>query len=187
MSVMDFKKVGTPISAQICKDLKAGDWILLSGWVYSARDQAHIRLKELIEAGSEIPFSLEGEVIYYMGPSPAPPGEIIGSAGPTTSSRMDSYAPLLYSLGLKATLGKGERSEKVKDALVKYGGIYLATVGGAGAYLAERIKKVELVCWQDLGPEAVQRLYVEDFPCVVAYDSSGRDFFKEQRERYKKE
>ncbi len=187
MSLEQAKKISTPLDKELVKTLQAGEWILLSGWVYTARDQAHQRIFELLEQGRELPFSLKDQLIYYTGPSPAKPGEIIGSAGPTTSSRMDKYTPKLYELGLSATLGKGERSPEIIEAVKKFTGLYLVTIGGAGVYLSERIKQVKVIAWEDLGPEAVYQLYLEDFPCLVAYDSQGRDYFSEQRKKYQKE
>ena len=187
MSLKQAKKIITPIDKELVKELKAGDWLLLNGWVYTARDRAHKLIFELLEQKKALPFPLENQLIYYTGPSPAKPGEIIGSAGPTTSSRMDKYTPKLYELGLSATLGKGERSSEIIEAVKKFIGLYLVTIGGAGAYLSERIKQARVVAWEELGPEAVYQLYLEDFPCLVAYDSQGRDYFSEQRKKYQKE
>ena len=171
------KKVSLPLDEDTACGLVACDVVQLTGALYTARDAAHERLMELISKGEELPIDLEGEVIYYCGPAPAPPGRPIGSAGPTTSYRMDDFAPDLYARGLRGTIGKGNRSAHVRQALQRYCGVYLVAVGGAGALLAERIKSVELVAWPELGPEAVRRLEVEDFPVIVGYDCSGRTAF----------
>jgi len=185
---MNFKKakrIKTPLSKDLVKNFRIGDWILLSGIVYTARDQAHKRLLEMIEKGEKLPLNLENAVIYYTGPSPAKPGEILGSAGPTTSARMDKYTPLLLKLGLSGMIGKGERSEEVKSALKEFGGLYLVTIGGAGAYLSERVRKAKALLWQDLGPEAIYEFILEDFPCLVAYDAYGGDYFEQARAKFK--
>lgn len=178
------KRISAPLTAGTAKLLRAGDWVLLSGEIYAARDQAHKKLFEIIKSGRKLPLRLNGEIIYYAGPTPARPGRMIGSAGPTTSSRMDKYAPALYKLGVAATIGKGERSKEVRDAITRFEGLYLVTIGGAGAYLSERIKEAEVLLWPELGPEAVYRLAVEDFPCLVAYDSRGGDYFAYERKKF---
>lgn len=183
----DAKKIKTPLTPEVARSLRAGQWVLLSGEIYTGRDQAHRRLLDLIENGFRLPVKLENETIYYVGPSPARPGRAIGSAGPTTSSRMDKYTPRLMELGLLATIGKGERSQEVRDAVKKSRGVYLVTVGGAGAYLSERIKKVTVVAWPELGAEAIYRLTVEEFPCLVAYDSAGGDFFTSNRKKFEED
>jgi len=170
-------RLATPLTVEAAKSLRAGDRVLISGPLYTARDAAHKRLTDLLKAGEPLPFDPEGAVIYYCGPTPAPLGRPIGSAGPTTSSRMDAYAPLLHAHGVRATLGKGPRSAAVRTALQEHGAVYLAAVGGAGALLAERIVAAETVAFEDLGTEAVRRLTVEDFPAIVAYDSHGRSAF----------
>ena len=157
--------------------LQAGEAVRISGVIYTARDAAHRRLVELLDVGEPLPFELEGAVIYYCGPTPAPPGRPIGSAGPTTSSRMDAYAPRLHSEGVRATIGKGPRSGAVRAALQEHGAVYLVAVGGAGALLAQHIVTAELVAFEDLGAEAIRKLTVEDFPAIVAYDAHGRSAF----------
>lgn len=161
--------------------LRAGDEVTISGDLFTARDAAHRRLVDLLEQGKPVPFGLDGAVIYYCGPTPAPPGRPIGSAGPTTSSRMDVFAPLLHAHGVRATIGKGPRSPEVRAALQEYGGVYLVTVGGAGALLAQRVIAAELVAFAELGPEAIFRLAVEEFPAVVAYDAHGHSAFAGER------
>ncbi|MBC8471176.1 MAG: Fe-S-containing hydro-lyase [Planctomycetes bacterium] len=159
--------------------LKAGDEVLISGVIYTARDMAHKRLCEAIEAGRELPFQLDGAIIYFVGPSPAPAGMVIGAAGPTTSSRMDAFSPKLLANGLKAMLGKGYRSEQVRYALKKYTAVHLSTIGGAGALLSKHIVAAEVIAYEDLGTEAVRKLQVVDFPAVVAYDCYGNSVYKE--------
>jgi len=156
--------------------------VRVEGTVYAARDQAHHRMAEAIQAGRELPFDLQGQIIYYVGPCPAPPGRVIGSAGPTTSGRMDAYAPLLIARGLRAMIGKGSRNQDVKKAMRENGAVYLLTVGGAGAYLAERITAAEVIAYPELGPEALYRLEVRDFPCIVAIDAEGNDIYERQEE-----
>jgi fumarate hydratase subunit beta len=170
--------LNTPLSAEDVAALRAGDSVLLSGVVYSARDMAHKRMTDALQAGEELPFDLEGQVIYYMGPSPAPPGRPIGAAGPTTSARMDPYAPALYQAGIRATIGKGPRSAPVLRALRDCGAVYLAAVGGAGALLGRCIREAEVIAYAELGPEAVRRLGVEQFPAIVAADAHGGDVFR---------
>ena len=172
------KKLTMPLDDADIAGLRAGDVVRLSGPMYTARDAAHQRLMALIKAGEELPIELEGHVIYYCGPSPAPPGRPIGAAGPTTSYRMDPFAPELYRLGLKGTIGKGNRSARVRQALRSYGGVYFVATGGAGALLSEAIKRAEVVAWAELGPEAVRLLEVEDFPVIVGYDAHGGSAFE---------
>jgi len=169
--------VRTPLDEATVLAMRAGDPVLLSGRVYTARDAAHRRLVALIESGAELPLELAGQVIYYCGPTPAPPGRPIGSAGPTTSSRMDPYAPLLHARGLRATVGKGERSQEVRDALRQYGAVYLAAVGGIGALLAQSVRAARVVAEADLGPEAIRELELEEFPAIVACDAHGGSVF----------
>jgi len=166
-----------PLALESVKALSAGDAVRISGVIYTARDAAHRRLVDLLEADEPLPIDLEGAVIYYCGPTPAPPGRPIGSAGPTTSSRMDAYAPLLHARGVRATIGKGPRSAALRAALQEHGAAYLAAVGGAGALLAERVVAAEMVAFEDLGPEAIRKLTVEDFPAIVAYDAHGGSAF----------
>jgi fumarate hydratase subunit beta len=167
----------SPLTTEVARSLHVGDRVLISGEVYTARDAAHRRLVDLLEAGKPLPIELEGAIIYYCGPTPAPPGRPIGSAGPTTSSRMDAYAPLLHAHGVRATIGKGPRGAAVRVALQEHGAVYLAAVGGAGALLAECIVAAEVVAFEDLGTEAIRKLTVEDFPAIVAYDAHGAGAF----------
>ncbi|PMQ02498.1 MAG: fumarate hydratase [Dictyoglomus sp. NZ13-RE01] len=174
------RKIYLPLKDEVIEDLKVGEWVRLYGECYSARDAAHKRIVESLMRGEKLPFQLEGSVIYYMGPSPTPPGRIIGACGPTTSMRMDPYVPILLEKGVKGFIGKGKRGEEVRTAIRKYKGIYFATVGGAGAYFSERIKRFQLVGYEDLGPEAIYLLELYDFPVMVAIDSSGRDYYLEK-------
>lgn len=170
-------KIQTPLADQAVRELTAGQAVELSGIIYTARDAAHQRLVAALEAGERLPFELAGQAIYYCGPAPTPPGRAIGSAGPTTSYRMDAYAPLLYSRGLKATIGKGDRGMEVREACREYGCVYLVAVGGAGALLADCVTEAEVIAWPELGPEAVRRLVVRDLPLIVAYDAHGGSVF----------
>ena len=171
-------KLRTPLQDKDIKGLHAGDKIELSGVIYTARDAAHAKLINLIETGKELPIPIQGQVIYYVGPAPAKPGQVIGSAGPTTSYRMDSFTPVLLKEGLKGMIGKGQRSQSVKDAIQQYKGVYLAAVGGAAALIAKCIKKSEVVAYPELGPEAIRRLEVESFPLVVVNDIYGNDLYE---------
>jgi len=171
------KKLKAPLNGQDIAGLKMGEEVLVEGVIYAARDAAHKRMVQAIEAGQDLPIDLDGQMIYYVGPCPAPPGRVIGSAGPTTSGRMDAYAPLLIERGLKVMIGKGSRDKGVIESMQKYGAVYLAAVGGAGAYLAQRIVSAEIVDYADLGPEALLKLEVKDFPCIVAIDSQGNDIY----------
>ncbi|MBW1644976.1 MAG: Fe-S-containing hydro-lyase [Deltaproteobacteria bacterium] len=175
----DYLRLQTPLTEEVVASLKAGDRVLLNGILYTGRDAAHKRLVELLDQGRELPIPLAGQVIYFVGPAPAKPGQAIGSAGPTTSYRMDPYSPRLLAEGLKGMIGKGGRSAEVKEAIKKYHGIYFAAVGGAGALLAQRIKKAEVVAYEDLGPEAIRRLEVVDFPVVVVNDIYGNDLYEQ--------
>ncbi|MHB8809685.1 MAG: FumA C-terminus/TtdB family hydratase beta subunit [Desulfobulbaceae bacterium] len=175
----DFRKVSLPLADDVVAGLRAGDLVHLSGTMYTGRDQTHRRLCALLDEGRELPVDLAGQLLYYVGPSPARPGRVIGAAGPTTSYRMDAYTPRLLELGLKATLGKGARSLPVREAMQRSGAVYFATFGGAGALLAQCIKAVELVAFADAGPEAMFRFEVQDFPAVVINDVTGRDFYEE--------
>ncbi|MFH1283385.1 MAG: Fe-S-containing hydro-lyase [bacterium] len=166
-----------PLTEESVKKLKVGDRVLLGGVIYTARDAAHKRLDELIKSNKELPIDLGGQIIYYVGPTPAKPGSIIGSAGPTTSYRMDPYTPDLLDKGLKGIIGKGARSKEVVKALKKHKAVYLVAVGGAGALISRCIKKVKLMAFEDLGPEAIYRLEVENFPLIVAVDAGGADLF----------
>ena len=171
------KAIQTPLREADVRELRAGDRVLISGPLYTARDAAHKRLFELLEAGQELPIELAGQIIYYCGPAPAPPGRPIGSAGPTTSYRMDPFTPRLHELGLRATIGKGDRGLAVREACRHHCGAYLVAVGGAGALLAQRVVSAHIVAYEDLGPEAIRLLKVEDFPAIVAYDCHGRSVF----------
>jgi len=174
----------TPLSKEDVKKLKAGDVVYLNGTIYTARDAAHKRLVELIEKGEELPFELEGSVIYFVGPTPPKPGDPIGSAGPTTSYRMDSYSPTLLKHGSRGMIGKGKRNQEVKDACVKYGGVYFGATGGAGALLGKKIKSAEVIAYSELGPEAIRKIEVEDFPVTVINDTYGNDLYQMGREKY---
>ena len=162
----------------VVRSLKAGDEVVVCGVVYAARDMAHKRLCWSLEGGEKPPFPLEGAVIYYVGPTPARPGQVIGAAGPTTSSRMDAFAPMLIANGLKATIGKGYRGEEVRQALKQYGAVHLSAIGGAGALLSRHIVAAEVIAYEDLGAEAVRKLQVVDFPAIVAYDCYGNSVYK---------
>lgn len=175
--VLENKIIRTPITEEKTKDLKAGDYVLLSGTIYVARDAAHKRLVETLDKNKELPIHIEDSTIYYMGPSPARDGKPIGSAGPTTATRMDKYAPRLLDLGQKAMIGKGKRSKEVIDAIVRNKAVYFAAVGGAGALLSKCIKKSNLICYEDLGAEAVLEIEVENFPIIVVIDSNGNNLY----------
>ena len=174
----------TPVTREDLAPLKVGDTVLLSGVVYTARDAAHKRLMELLDAGKPLPFPLEGSAIYYVGPTPERPGQVIGSAGPTTSGRMDAYSPRLLDLGQPIMIGKGARNQAVKDAVVRSGAVYLAALGGAGALMAASVESLEVICWEDLGCEAVRRLEVKDFPLTVILDAHGGDLYQAGPEAY---
>ena len=178
------KEVAPPLSDADVESLNAGDRVRITGVMYTARDAAHARLLPLMDAGKPLPLDVRGQIIYYTGPSPARPGEIVGSIGPTTGARMDKFTPKLLSLGLKATLGKGARSQPVKDALRQHKGVYLGAIGGAGAVLSRFVKKVEMVAYEDLGTEAIRRLEVEGFPAIVINDCHGRDLYEEGTRQY---
>ena len=167
-----------PLDDNVVRSLKAGDEVIITGTVYTARDMAHKRLCEALAAGQSLPFDIKGAIIYFCGPTPAAPGKPIGAAGPTTASRMDSFSPALITAGLKAMLGKGYRNQEVQDALKKYCAVHLSTLGGAGALLARHIKSAEIIAYEDLGTEAIRRLEVVDFPAVVSYDSFGNTVYK---------
>ena len=173
------KKIQPPLTEENIRLLKAGDEVLISGVIYTARDMAHKRLCQAIEAGSQLPFTLEGAIIYFVGPTPAPEGRVIGAAGPTTSSRMDAFSLKLLANGLKAMLGKGYRGQQVRDALKKYTAAHFSTIGGAGALLSRHIVGTEIIAYEDLGTEAIRKLQVVDFPAVVAYDCYGNSVYKE--------
>ena len=178
--------IHTPLTKDEAQKLKAGDTVLLTGVIYTARDAAHKRMCEALERGEELPFPLQDAVIYYVGPTPAPPGRVIGSAGPTTSGRMDAYAPRLMEEGLRGMIGKGERTDAVIESMKKNSAVYFAATGGAAALLASRIKAAKVIAWEDLGTEAVRRLEVEDFPLTVVIDAQGRDLYKEAPAAYRR-
>ena len=175
-----YKNISLPLDRATVAGLAAGDLVLLTGTMYTGRDQTHRRLAALLDEGRELPVDLSGQLLYYVGPSPARPGRVVGAAGPTTSYRMDAYTPRLLELGLAATMGKGSRSQPVREAMQKHRAVYLAAFGGAGALLSRSIRSVELVAFEDAGPEAMYRFEVVDFPAVVINDLSGRDFYDDQ-------
>ncbi len=172
------QKLTTPVSKEILANLACGDEVLISGRIYTARDAAHKAMLKMAQEGEKLPFDPRGAIIYFAGPSPAPPGFPIGSCGPTTSSRMDPFTKTMFELGIAAQLGKGPRGEEVIQTLVDFGGVYLVALGGAGALLAEKVKKARLLAFPELGPEAVYELEVENFPAIVAIDSKGNNIFK---------
>lgn len=185
--VKKVKRLTLPLSDSDIKNLKAGETVLLSGTMLTGRDAAHKRLYELVEKGEKLPIDIKGELIYYVGPAPAKPGFAVGPAGPTSSYRMDKYAPTLLNLGLKGMIGKGARNQDVIDAIVRNGCVYFACVGGAAALIAKSIKKEEILCYEDLGTEAIRRYTVEDFPCIVAIDSYGNNAYTEGQKDYCRE
>jgi len=176
-----------PLSDEDVEKLKTGDRVLISGIIYTGRDAAHKRLFDLLREGKNLPFDIKGQIIYYVGPTPAKPGQVFGSAGPTTSYRMDAYSPLLIEKGLKGMIGKGMRSDTVKEAMKKHKAVYFAATGGAGALLAKRVRKAEIVAYEDLGPEAIRRLEVEDLPVIVVNDVRGNDLYIEGEKKYRRE
>ncbi len=180
----DVIKLETPLSDSDIEGLSIGDRVEITGIIYTGRDAAHKRLVELLKEGKELPFDIKGQVIYYVGPSPAPPGRPVGAAGPTTSYRMDPYAPFLIEAGLKGMIGKGARGPEVIEAMKKFKAVYFAAIGGAGALMAQSIKKAEVIAYPELGPEAVRRLEVADFPVVVVNDVRGNDLYKEGVKKY---
>lgn len=180
------KPLRPPLSDADVERLRAGDLLAITGVLYTARDAAHKRLVEALDAGKPLPFDVKGQIIYYVGPTPPHPGEIIGSAGPTTAGRMDAYAPRLLALGLKGMIGKGYRNQEVKDALKRHKAVYLGAVGGAGAYLRKHITKVQMVAYEDLGTEAIRRLEVVDFPAIVINDCYGGDLYAVGQGQYKR-
>lgn len=177
-------RLKTPLSDADVEKLKAGDKVLLSGVIYTGRDAAHKRLYDLLLEGKSLPIDLKGQVIYYVGPAPAKPGQVIGSAGPTTSGRMDAFSPKLIEMGLKGMIGKGMRKKEVVEAMKKHKAVYFAATGGAGALLAKAIKKAQVVAYDDLGPEAISRLEVDDFPVIVVNDTKGNDLYEEGMRKY---
>ena len=180
------KTISTPLTGDVVNTLKAGDRVLLNGIIYTGRDAAHKRLAEMIERGEDLPFELKDSTIYYVGPCPAKPGQAVGSAGPTTSGRMDPYSPTLMDHGLRGMIGKGLRNKAVVDSMMKNNCVYFAAIGGAGALLAEAIKEAEVVAFPDLGPEAIYKLRVEDFPVTVIIDSQGNNLYQTGKEKYQR-
>lgn len=178
------KYISVPLSDEDAAALRAGDYVYLTGTIYTARDAAHKRMHEALEKGSPLPMDMNNNVIYYMGPSPARPGRVIGSAGPTTASRMDKYAPSLLDLGLKGMIGKGRRTQEVRDAVVRNGAVYFAAIGGAGALLSRSVISSEIIAYDDLGTEAIRKLEVKDFPVVVVMDSQGNDLYETAVKEY---
>ena len=178
------KHITAPITKEIAKELHSGDYVYISGTIYTARDAAHKRMNETLGKGEKLPFDIENQLIYYMGPSPAREGRVIGSAGPTTASRMDKYAPTLLDLGLGGMIGKGKRSQAVKDAIVRNDAVYFAAVGGAGALLSKCIKKAEVIAYDDLGTEAIRRLEVENLPAIVVIDCQGNNLYETAIKEY---
>jgi len=179
------KRIKLPLTNEILEDLKAGDNVLLTGVIYVARDAAHRRMVEALEQGKPLPFDIKGQTIYFMGPSPPKPGQVIGAAGPTTSGRMDTYSPRLIAEGLKGMIGKGMRSQAVKDAMKQHKAVYFAAIGGAGALISKTIKQAEVIAYEELGAEAVRRLEVEDFPATVINDIYGGDLYADGKARYR--
>lgn len=179
--------ITVPLSDEDARSLKSGDYVYVTGTIYTARDAAHKRMQEALDRGEALPLELKNNVIYYMGPSPAREGRPIGSAGPTTASRMDKYAPALLDLGLKGMIGKGKRSQAVKDAIVRNGAVYFAAVGGAGALLSKSIQSSEVIAYDDLGTEAIRRLEVKDFPVIVVIDAEGNNLYETATAAYCKE
>jgi fumarate hydratase subunit beta len=182
---MGAKRIQAPLTAEEASGLAMGEEVLLSGTVYTARDQAHSRLCALLERGEALPMGLEGAVVYFSGPTPAPPGKAVGSAGPTTSGRMDAFSPKLLKAGLRGMIGKGNRSSEVIEAMRAHGAAYFAATGGAGALIAKRVKSSACVAYEELGPEAIYRMEVEDLPLVVAIDSRGENIYVRGPERYR--
>ena len=178
--------IKAPMTIKDAEGLKIGDNIFLTGVIYTARDAAHKRLVELLDKGEKLPFDPEGSIIYYVGPTPAPPGKPIGSAGPTTSYRMDTYAPRLIEVGMRASIGKGERNKDVVDSMKKHKAVYFAALGGAAALVAQSIKEADIIAFEDLGAEAIRRLEVIDFPCIVAQDCLGGNMYEEGIKKYRK-
>ena len=180
-------RLKTPLTDDVVEKLKIGDRVLLNGTIYTGRDAAHKRLIDLLNQGEPLPFDVKGQVIYFVGPTPAKPGKAFGSAGPTTSYRMDAYSPFLIEKGLKGMIGKGMRSDAVKEAMKRHKAVYFAATGGAGALLGKRVKKAEIVAYEDLGPEAIRRLEVEDLPVIVVNDVNGNDLYMEGEKKYRKD
>ena len=183
---MSVTRISTPLDDETVTQLKSGDNVLINGIIYTGRDAAHKRLVDLLDRGESLPFDISGQIIYFVGPTPARPGRPVGSAGPTTSYRMDAYSPKLIAQGLKGMIGKGARSQEVLEAIKKYRCLYLAAVGGAGALISQSIKRSEVIAYEDLGPEAIRKMEVEDFPAVVVNDVAGNDLYKEGIKQYQR-
>ena len=183
---MGYIKLTTPLTKEKIENLHSGDKVLLTGIIYTGRDAAHKKFIETLEKGEKLPFDINGTVIYYVGPTPEKPGEVIGSAGPTTSYRMDDYAPRLIKIGLMGMIGKGKRDKNVVDACVSFGSIYFGATGGAAALIAKKIKSSKVIAYEELGPEAVRELYVEEFPLIVINDCTGRDLYEEGTAKWEK-
>lgn len=181
------RHITVPMSDMEAGSLRAGDYVYLTGTIYTARDAAHKRMQEALDRGEGLPFDIRDNIIYYMGPSPAREGRVIGSAGPTTSSRMDKYAPALLDMGLRGMIGKGRRQQEVKDAIVRNNAVYFAAVGGAGALLSRAIVDSEIIAYEDLGTEAIRRLEIKEFPAIVVMDSAGNDLYEMSRLQYRHE
>jgi fumarate hydratase subunit beta len=183
---VEIRRIGTPLDDGVTAGLRSGDKVLLTGHVYTARDAAHKRFVDALDKGATLPFEIANQIIYYCGPSPAPPGRVIGACGPTTSSRMDSYTPRLIGMGLKGMIGKGKRSSPVKEAMKRYSAVYFGATGGAGALLSKCVETCEMVAYEDLGPEAVMRLFVRDMPLFVINDVLGNDLYESGSARYRR-
>lgn len=181
------KSIATPLKKDVSQNLRAGDMVEITGIIYTARDAAHKRLLEALRQGENLPIDIKDQIIYYVGPCPAKPGQAIGSCGPTTSFRMDAYTPTVLDLGLRGMIGKGTRSDEVIKSMKNNGAVYFAAIGGAGATIARSVKKADVVAYEDLGPEAIYRLEVEGFPCIVAIDSEGNSLYQSGPEKYKKQ
>ncbi len=186
MSIDDRKQILLPLKQDDIDMLSAGDAVSITGYLYTARDAAHKKIVEILSKGDSLPFDISGSAIYYAGPCPAKPGEVIGSAGPTTSTRMDKYTPFLLERGLKGMIGKGERNAEVINAMIEHGAIYFGATGGAGALISRCIKSSEVVAFEELGTEAVRKIYVENFPAIVIIDKQGNNIYKTGREKYKR-
>lgn len=182
----DEKKITAPLTDDVVESLRAGDQVSITGALYTARDAAHKRLVDLLDEGKELPFDIKGAIIYYVGPSPTKPGAVVGSAGPTTSYRMDAYAERLMEVGMKGMIGKGKRAKDVVEGGVKHKCVYFAATGGAAALIAKTIKKVEIIAYEDLGPEAIRRMEVENFPAVVINDVTGADLYEMGQKEYQR-
>jgi fumarate hydratase subunit beta len=185
MFMSETLSINTPLTDETLKNLKTGDRVLISGIIYSARDAAHKRLVELIRKGRKLPFEINGQIVYYVGPTPPKPGMVVGSAGPTSAYRMDPYTPILIAEGLKGMIGKGVRNLDVKEAIKRYKAVYFAATGGAGALISKAIKKADIVAYEDLGTEAIRRMQVEDFPAIVVNDIYGNDLYEQGKKRYR--